>query len=389
MTDSLLHDRHVRIKPIYPKYRLDEGRFRLGAQAGVTIEVSDPHGQMWTLVNALDGTRSLAEVADIVRRAFPDVGVDDVLAAVSDLDRRGFVEAADPTPYDDGGHLSRYLGNINYFSHYGNLASSRGEAQDRLRDAHCVLFGLGGGGSYILPLLLGAGIGRITAVDYDQVEQTNLNRQFLFRESDIGSDKTEAARGLAGQINPDVDFTAVQLKIESAEQVAELVRGADVAVCAIDEPPLLAQRRVNAGCVREGVPYVCGGSFVTRGRMFSVRPYETGCLDCLHLHYSRRDPKYISQLTGALRADLGQVTIAFPPHIALVAALIAGETIRLLAGHAAPMALAQQVDIHYETGALEVMSQWPRDATGCPTCGDGKNAGEFEMWTAGTAASSS
>ncbi|TYB64765.1 ThiF family adenylyltransferase [Nonomuraea sp. PA05] len=375
-------DRHIRVKPIYPKYRLDDGCFRIGAQAGVTVEISDPYGELWTLVNALDGARPLGEVVAVVREAFPHLGLDDVLDAVRDLDGRGFVEDAEPTAYD-GDDLSRYVGNINYFSHYDRLSSHRGAVQDRLRAAHCVLFGLGGGGSYILPLLLGAGFGKITAVDYDRVERTNLNRQFLYRESDLGSYKSEAAARLAGQLNPDVAFVPVQQRIESATQAAELVRGADVAICAIDEPPFIAQRRVNAGCVRESVPYVGGGSFVTRGRMFTVRPFETGCLDCLHLYYRRNDPRYLTKLGAALRSGLGSVTIAFPPHIALVAAMIAGEAIRLVTGHAEPIALARQIDVHFETGALQVMSSWPRDEIGCPVCGAGADAGEFEVWRAG------
>ncbi|GGT31887.1 ThiF family adenylyltransferase [Nonomuraea spiralis] len=374
MTISL--DRHIRVKPIYPVYRLDGTRFRIGAQAGVTVDFTDPYGQLWTLVEALDGTRPLGEVAEEVGRAHPGIGVDDVLTAVRDLDGRGFLEYARPTPYDEG----RYQGNVNYFSHYAGLSAAREQPQDRLRVAHCVLFGLGGGGSYILPMLLAAGFGRITAVDYDRVELGNLNRQFLYRESDLGSYKTAVAARVAKEVNPDVEFTAVQRRIESAADVAQLVRGADVAICAIDEPPFVAQRRVNAGCVKEGVPYVCGGSFVTRGRLFSVRPHRTGCMDCLHLYYSRADPSYLSQLAGALRVEHGRVTIAFAPHIALVASLISGEAVRLVTGHAEPIALGRQLDVHFETGELEVMSQWPRDPDGCPVCGDGADLASFEVW---------
>ncbi|MEV4398424.1 ThiF family adenylyltransferase [Nonomuraea sp. NPDC049607] len=374
MTPSL--DSHIRVKPIYPVYRLDDRRFRIGAQAGVTVDFTDPYGQLWTLVEALDGARPLGEVAAAVGRAHPGIGVEDVLTAVRDLDGRGFLEEARPTPYEDG----RYEGNVNYFSHYAGLSAAREQPQDRLRSAHCVLLGLGGGGSYILPMLLAAGFGRITAVDYDRVELGNLNRQSLYRESDIGAYKTAVAARLAKEVNPDVEFTAVQRRIESAADVAPLVRGADVAICAIDEPPFVAQRRVNAACVKEGVPYVCGGSFVTRGRLFSVRPRETGCMDCLHLYYTRADPSYLSQLAGALRVEHGRVTIAFAPHIALVASLITGEAIRLVTGHAEPIALGRQLDVHFETGELEVMSQWPRDPDGCPVCGDGADAASFAVW---------
>jgi molybdopterin-synthase adenylyltransferase len=383
-----LLDTYLRIKPIYPVYRLDERRFRIGAQRKLTIEVEDPHEQLWMLVSALDGTRPLADVVASVCAALPGVTQDDVVAVVRELDAKGLVEDARPTAYESEERLTRYLGNINYFSHYARLATSRGDAQDRLRGARCVLFGLGGGGSYLLPLLLAAGFGEITAVDYDTVERTNLNRQFLFRESDIGTLKSEAAARVAREVNPDVRFTAIQERVESAEQAGRLAKGADVAICAIDEPPFVAQRRVNAGCVAEGVPFVCGGSFVTRGRVFSVRPGETGCLDCLHIHYTRRDPTYLTQLAAGLGVRLDAVPIAFAPHIALVAALMAGEAVRLVTGHAPPMALGTQVDVDYESGQLEPATTWARDAEGCPVCGDGAAADTFDVWHRAEAASS-
>jgi molybdopterin/thiamine biosynthesis adenylyltransferase len=379
-------DSLIRVKPIYPVYRLDTSRFRIGAQFGLTIEVNDPQEHLWTLVSALDGRLPLREVIKQVCAAFPELTDEDVIAAVGHLDAKGFLEDATVTGYDRDGDLSRYVGNVNYLSHFSPMSARRGEMQDRLREAHCVLFGLGGGGSFALPLLLAAGFGQVTAVDYDRVERTNLNRQLMYRESDIGALKTSVAARLAGEVNPGVRFTAVQKRIDSAAQAAQIVRGADIAICAIDEPPFIAQRRVNAGCVSAGVPYVCGGSFVTSGRMFSVRPGVTGCLDCLHLHYTRTDPGYLSQLKTSLRVQMDRdVTIAFAPHIALVVSLLVAEAVRLVTGHAEPLGLGQQVEIQYETGNLKRLTKWERDSEGCPVCGDGAATDAFDVWRAAEA----
>jgi molybdopterin-synthase adenylyltransferase len=370
----------LRVKPIYPVYSVTDRLFRIGAQRGITVDIDDPLGQMRTLVDLLTGDHTTAEVIARVRARFPGLTDDDVLGGIAHLDRKGLLEDATPNRYETDADLSRYLGNVNYFSHYADLTRSRATPQDELRAARVVLLGLGGGGSYALPLLVAAGVGEIVAVDYDRVELTNLNRQLLYTESDLGRLKTEVAAERARAVNSTVRVTTITRQIASAADVADLVDGADVAICAIDEPPFVAQRRVNAGCVSRGVPYVCGGSFVSRGRVFAVLPGESGCLDCLHVHYSQQDPLFAAQLAAILEQDTGEVTIAFPPHIAAVASFMVAEAVRIITGHAPPVAVGRQVELEYETGNWERLWDWPRFADECPTCGAGTDRASFGMY---------
>ncbi len=187
------------------------------------------------------------------------------------------------------------------------------------------LFGLGGGGSAILPLLVALGVGRIVAVDYDRVEESNLNRQFLYHESDVGELKTTVAQRVVKNLNSRIDFSTITRKIHAAEDVYEIVRGSDLAICAIDEPPYLAQRRVNAGCVAADVTCLFAGSQVTRGRLYTVVPGQSGCFDCLNIHYTRTDPQFERQFRGFHEIDFDPPTIAFAPDILrLGSALAAG-----------------------------------------------------------------
>jgi molybdopterin/thiamine biosynthesis adenylyltransferase len=381
MADLRLASSLPRIKRIYPVYRLTDSSFRIGAQFGITAEFDDPEGQVWALVHLLDGARPLAAIVDEMQRRFPHLSATDVEHGILALDDEGFIEDARPTRYEKSGAdgLERYVGNVNYFSHFARLGDNRAHAQDRLRASKVVLLGLGGGGSSILAMLAAAGVGRIVGVDYDRVEASNLNRQFLYRESDIGSLKTDAARRTIGAMNSTVDFSTVTLKVESPEDVRPIVRGADLVICAIDEPPFVAQRRVNAACVAEGVTCLYGMSQVTSGRMCTVVPSRSGCFDCLAVYYTKEDPSFVDQFRGFSVAHFDPPPIAFGPEIVRLAGMIASEATRLLADCPPPQSIGQQVEFDFVSGGTSVLTSWPRYPDECPTCGRGSES-DFEAF---------
>jgi molybdopterin-synthase adenylyltransferase len=361
-----------RVKRIHPIYRVDDSTFRIGAQLGITVQIDDPEQHVWTLVHLLDGTRALAEICAEMRSRFPKVSDADVERAIASLDAERLLDDARE---DDGDPaLERWGANLNYFKRFTHLGMSARDVHDSLRASRVVLLGLGGGGSTILPILAATGVGEIVGVDYDCVERGNLNRQYLYRESDIGSYKTEAAARAMAAINSDVRFTTVTARIDSADDVTPLIQDADLVVCAIDEPPFLAQRRVNRACVRAGVTCVYGFSQVTRGRVFSVLPGESGCIDCLNVHYSLKDPLFVKQFRGFHASGFAPPTMGFSPDIVRLAGMIVVEVVRVLTGYAPSKSVATQFEVDFEEDTAYPLLDWPRYPDDCPTCGAGEEA---------------
>ncbi len=107
------------------------------------------------------------------------------------------------------------------------------DGQAKLAAAHVLVVGAGGLGCPVLQYLVGAGIGRITVVDHDTVEVTNLHRQPLYRMSDVGRPKVEAAREALRGFNPEVRLDAVAERL-TPQNVAPLVATADLVVDAAD-----------------------------------------------------------------------------------------------------------------------------------------------------------
>lgn len=362
----------ARAKPIYPRYRLDSERFRVGAQRGLTAEVNDPRGEMWALLGLLDGERSLRSVTAEMQAQFGHLSPTDIEQGIAKLDAEGFLDDPRPSAFDTDPGKYRYVGNVNYFSHFCDSSTTRGAHQERLLDTRIALLGLGGGGSTILQLLGAVGIGGIRAVDRDVVEVTNLNRQLLYGPSEVGTPKAVAAHAALRRQNPTIKAEFITAELCSVEQVTEMIEGADLVVCAVDEPQLVIQRIVNRACVRKGLPCVYGLSQVTRGRVFSVLPFIGGCIDCLHLYYTDRDPDFKRQYAAIRDARFHSPPLAYAPNVARLCAELVDEVVRIVTSYRPPRSLSTQLEVDFERGTTFPLLSWPRDLERCPSCGDGR-----------------
>lgn len=358
---------YPRIKPIYPLYQLNETSFRIGAQLGITTEFDDEEGQFWTLSNLMDGHRTFSEIAIEMTKKYPELTPSDVKKGIDFLNAEGLVEEAYPEKTVD----DRYVANISYFSRFCNAEQDRFEIQEKINNLNILLLGLGGGGSNIVTLLAGLGPKMIRMVDYDRVESSNLGRQLLYRESDIGKKKTDVAERAIKEMNSQIKIETVDKKIINVKDVLELTKEIDIVICAIDEPPFIIHRIVNEAIVKADLPCVFGASQVSRGRVYTVIPKVTGCFDCMNLNFSKNDPRFIEQFVGFRNIQFSPPSIAYGPGIFQLTASIVDELIRVVTGYAEPKSLRTQYEVNYEDGSSFTHKTWPRFEAECPTCGNG------------------
>lgn len=152
------------------------------------------------------------------------------------------------------------------------------EGQERLSCARVLVLGAGGLGSPLLYYLAAAGIGFLTIADGDKVSESNLNRQILYNEADLGCWKSERAAQRLLALNSTVHVTAIAERF-SDENGPAMIAGNDLVALALDnrESRLLANRL----CVAQGKPLVDGGIDGWNGYVTEVIPGETPCLACL------------------------------------------------------------------------------------------------------------
>lgn len=359
------------IKRSMPVYHLTDTIFRIGAQLGITSQFNDPKGHMQCLIAALDGS-DLQHIIQRVQETYPNLSNSDILQGLEVLDQQGFLDEA----CDFQDIPERFQANVEYFAAIsGNTSLTAKEAHRKLEKAHVTLLGLGGGGSNIATLLAGTGLGNLTIVDYDKIEKSNLGRQFLYQAKDVGKLKVDIAEQSLQNMNPDLTTHTFNKKIGSAKDVYETIQDADIVLCAMDEPPFVAQRRINKAIVDLNKPCVFGATQLSHGRVFTIIPHKTGCFDCLHLHYSKQDTQFVSQFRGFHEANFKPPTIAYGPTIWQIALIMVDECVRLLTGYAEPRAISHQFEVDYLNYSSFAHPDWPRFEE-CPTCG----SGSYDDW---------
>jgi len=155
------------------------------------------------------------------------------------------------------------------------------EAQQCLLQARVLIVGAGGLGSPAALYLAAAGVGHLVIADDDEVDLTNLQRQILHGQDDLGRPKVDSARDRLAQVNPDTRVTALQTRLEGpalAAQVAE----ADLVLDASDN--FDTRFAVNAACVAARTPLVSGAAIRMEGQLVVFRP-DLGrgpCYRCLY-----------------------------------------------------------------------------------------------------------
>ena len=135
------------------------------------------------------------------------------------------------------------------------LPEIRTGGQERLRAARVLVVGTGGLGSPVSLYLAGAGIGHIGLVDDDEVSTTNLHRQVLYAEAEVGLPKVVLAARRLRALNSDVDVKPYACRL-TPDNAAGMIQGYDIVVDACDNYP--TRYLLNDVCRAQGKPYVYG-----------------------------------------------------------------------------------------------------------------------------------
>ena len=149
--------------------------------------------------------------------------------------------------------------------------------QKRLARSRAVVIGCGALGTHALGFLVRAGVGQVVVVDRDIVELSNLQRQTLFAESDIGRPKAKAAEEALRAVNSDIEIWGVVTDVSHAN-IEKLMKNATVVLDATDN--MDTRFLVNDACVKHGIPWIYAGAVGTTGMVLPVIPGGP-CLRCV------------------------------------------------------------------------------------------------------------
>lgn len=193
------------------------------------------------------------------------------------------------------------------------------EGQQKILDAHALVIGAGGLGCPAALYLTSAGIGKLTLVDNDTVDLTNLQRQILHTVERVGQAKVASAQTALAQINPEVNVLTLQERADDA-RLAELVAQADIVLDCTDN--FATRHAINRACVALQKPLVSGAAVRFDGQV-SVYDLRDGANPCYHCLFPEGE-------------DADEVRCAtmgvFAPITGIVGAMQAAEALKVIAG---------------------------------------------------------
>ena len=154
------------------------------------------------------------------------------------------------------------------------------EGQEKILAAHAVIIGAGGLGSAAAPYLAAAGIRKITLIDHDTVDLTNIQRQIMHNQNSVGLAKVQSGKTMLQNLNPHIQVNAIQEKATD-DLLEQLLPNASVVLDCSDN--FTTRHMVNAACVKHQVPLVSGAAIKFDGQVTVIDPRQTGtpCYACL------------------------------------------------------------------------------------------------------------
>lgn len=190
------------------------------------------------------------------------------------------------------------------------------DGQEQLLAARALIIGAGGLGSPAAMYLAAAGVGQLVIVDDDSVELSNLQRQLLHHDTDIGRNKAASASDALHTINPDIQIMPLADRLQG-EQLAAEVRLADVVLDCSDN--FTTRFAVNAACVRQRTPLISGAAIRMQGQVavFDPRDDSSPCYSCLYK-------------PGETEEETCAATGVLSPVVGIIGSLQALEALKLI-----------------------------------------------------------
>jgi bacteriocin biosynthesis cyclodehydratase domain-containing protein len=326
--------------------------------AGADVQIENPDRDGRDLLAALDGTRD----REALVKRFGTEAVDDLLAQLEEL---GLVEDAADDDLIQAAAIERFDRQIRYFSDI-TAGPPPSQCQARLENARLVVLGVGGLGGWSALSLACCGIGEMLLVDGDRVEESNLNRQVLYSETDIGRLKVEVAAERLGGFNSRMRLETVAEKVDGEAAIASLIEGYDLVIDAADWPAHEIEQWCNGACFAAAIPYITMSHFPPIARVGPLYvPGVTGCFACQVAAYRRSYPMFDVAIEQRRAKPSPAATLG--PACGLIGGQVGLDVMHHLTGLAEPS--TQGVGHIYDLRTMEVEREPVVPEPDCPVCG--------------------
>jgi adenylyltransferase/sulfurtransferase len=225
------------------------------------------------------------------------------------------------------------------------------EGMEKLRSAKVCVVGAGGIGNPVITQLVAMGVGKLRIVDRDVIEVTNLHRQHLYTDDDIGRVKVEAAAERLRKLNPGIEIEPVPTSV--TKFTAEgIVKGFDIVIDALDSVD--ARYALNDACIKHNIPLIYAGAIGVTGSVSTILPNNSACLRCMFPELKEEEMPACS--TEGVH----------PSVLYLVAGIQVSEAIKIITGQQ-PTLVNRLLYIDLNELSFDRVQMFRQDE--CPACG--------------------
>lgn len=228
------------------------------------------------------------------------------------------------------------------------------QGQLNLRSAKICVVGVGGLGNPITTRLAAMGVGKLRIVDRDIIELSNLHRQIMFDESDVGQVKVEVAAKKLKKLNPDVEIESLPISINDYTAL-DAVEGCDVVIDALDS--VNARYALNKACVEKNIPFVTGAAVGVSGQAFTILPGKSACYSCMFPELDE-DSMPTCSIEGV-----------HPSILSIIGGIEVAEAVKIILGKTP--SLSNKI-LHVDLENLDFVMTKTFRAEECSVCGSGK-----------------
>ena len=226
--------------------------------------------------------------------------------------------------------------------------------QLKLKKAKICVVGVGGLGNPITSRLVAMGIGQLRIVDRDVIELSNLHRQTMYDESDVGQVKVEVAAKKLQKLNPDCKIESLAISVNEYN-AKEVIDGCDIVIDALDS--VNARYALNKACVEKNIPFVTGAAVGVSGQVFTIIPKQSACYYCMFPDLNE-DTMPTCSIEGV-----------HPSILSLVGGIEVAEAVKIILEK--KPSLSDRI-LHIDLENLDFQNTRTFRAEECPICGSGE-----------------
>lgn len=337
--------------------------FKSNTRQQIRLKVQDD--TIMNLVNSLDGTRTVEEVADCFQ-----IELDELNGFLNYLRGKGILDNVEPR--DDFKKIDQFRRPIYFLSDFSKSHNQQLEMWDKLRNSKVLIIGLGAVGTWVACNLVESGVENIFLLDPDDVDITNLHRQYGYNLEDVGKKKTDALEIRLKKYSPDINVFKYNLMLDKhVLNVFDHVNLDLIINCAdkpsVDETTML----VGEYGMKRKIPHIVGGGYNMHVSLIgqTVLPGKSACAKCFQLQLEETNT-IDSQRVKKLQIKNRKVG-SFGPMCSMIASFVGMEAIKVLSGCTNPANINRRGEFDIYNMDIEYTDFVRRDD--CEWCGvDGK-----------------